>query len=144
MKRLLVLLAGCALSFAAAAEFRSVGDSGAILYDAPSTQATKRFVAGSGLPVEIISTDGAWVKVRDQSGDLTWIERKALSERRTVVVSVNVAQVRANPDTQSPVVFQAQQGVVLEWQGATVPGWLRVRHADGSSGHVRINEVWGG
>lgn len=144
MKRLAVLLAGCVLSFAAAAEFRSVAESGAILYDAPSAQASKRFVVGPGLPLEIISSDGAWVKVRDQSGDLSWIERKALSQRRTVVVSVNVAQVRANPDLQSPVVFQAQQGVMLEWQGAAAPGWLRVRHADGSSGHVRISEVWGG
>ncbi len=144
MKRLAVLLAGCALSFAAAAEFRSVAESGAILYDAPSTQATKRFVAGRGLPVEVISADGAWVKVRDQAGDLSWIERKALSERRTVVVSAGVAQVRANPDMQSPAVFQAQQGVVLDLQGAPVPGWLHVRHADGSSGYVRVGEVWGG
>lgn len=145
MKRLVLLLAGCVLSsVAGAAEFRSVAESGAILYDAPSVQASKRFVAGRGLPLEVISTDGTWVKVRDRAGDLTWIERKALSERRTVVVRVPLARVRANPDVHSPVVFEAQQGVILELQEASTTGWLRVRHADGSGGYVHLDDVWGG
>src|SRR5690606_10648392 len=126
MRRLALVLAGCVLSSTAgAAEFRSVAESGAILYDAPSVQATRRFVVGRGLPLEVISTDGTWVKVRDRAGDLTWIERKALSERRTVVVRVALARVRANPDAQSPVVFEAQQGVILDLQEAATPGWLR-------------------
>ncbi|HLU77923.1 MAG TPA: SH3 domain-containing protein [Burkholderiales bacterium] len=145
MARVLVLLLGGALSFGAlATDYRSVGQSAAILYDAPSTHARKLYVASRQLPVEIISSDGAWVKVRDPQGDLAWSGRGALSEQRTVVVTAGVADIRQHPDSQSPVVFQAQQGVVLELQASTVPGWLHVRHADGSAGYVRLNQVWGG
>lgn len=145
MARLLVLLLAGGLSLdAVAADYRSVSQNGAILYDAPSTRAKKLYVASRQLPVEIISSDGTWVKVRDPQGDLAWIEQSALSTDRTVLVTAAVAEIRQHPDSQSPVVFKAQQGVVLELQAPSVPGWLQVRHADGSAGYVRLNQVWGG
>ena len=55
-----------------------------------------------------------WVKVRDVSGELTWIEKKSLSERRTVIVTVASADVRQAADGQSAVVFKANEGVILE------------------------------
>lgn len=127
---------------AAASDFRSVAEP-AVLYDAPSLRANKVFVIGRDAPVEVIASDGTWVKVRDHTGDLAWIERKALSERRTLVVSVPVADIREKPDEQSPVAFQAQQGVLLELVEADRTGWVRVRHADGSGGYLRISQVWG-
>lgn len=142
--RFIALLLGCMVSFGAAAEFRSIAQNAAILYDSPSTRGTKLYVASRDLPVEVISTDGTWVKVRDPQGDLAWIERSALSDKRTVIVTAAVAEVRKNADSQSPVVFSAQQGVLLEWQGNKIPGWLQVRHVDGSTGYVRLDQVWGG
>ncbi len=142
--RLIALLLGCLVSFGAAAEFRSIAQNAAILYDSPSTRGSKLYVASRDLPVEVISTDGTWVKVRDPQGDLAWIERSALSDKRTVIVTAAVAEVRKNADSQSPVVFSAQQGVLLEWQGNKIPGWLQVRHVDGSTGYVRLDQVWGG
>lgn len=133
------------LSFAAgafASDFRSVAEP-AVLYDAPSLRASKVFVIGRNAPVEVIASDGTWVKVRDHTGDLAWIEKKALSERRTLVVSAPVAEIRERPDEQSPVAFQAQQGVLLELVEADRTGWARVSHADGSAGYVRISQVWG-
>ena len=145
MARLLVLLLAGGLSLdAVAADYRSVSQNGAILYDAPSTRAKKLYVASRQLPVEIISSDGTWVKVRDPQGDLAWIEQSALSTVHTMLVTAAVAEIRQHPDSQSPVVFKAQQGVVLELQAPSVPGWLQVRHADGSAGYVRLNQVWGG
>ena len=126
----------------AASDFRSIAEP-AVLYDAPSQRANKLFVIGRDVPVEVIASDGTWVKVRDHTGELAWIERKALSERRTLVVSAPVAEVREKPDEQSPVAFQAQQGVLLELIEADRTGWVRVRHADGSGGYLRISQVWG-
>lgn len=126
------------------ADFRVITDNGVVMYDAPSTRAKKLFVATRNYPVEIISTDGTWVKVRDVAGDLAWVERRQLVERKTVIVNVPVLDVRQKADEQSPSVFQVAQGVTLDIdpeQGP--PGWLRVRHRDGSSGYVRINQVWG-
>jgi SH3-like domain-containing protein len=141
MRAALVVLA-VAVPLAAHAEFRSIGEP-AVMYDAPSVRASKLYVAGRNLPVEVISTDGAWVKVRDPFGGLSWVERKALAERRTVLVTAAVADVRARAEDAAPVAFQAQAGVVLEVIEVGPSGWARVRHADGASGYVRITQVWG-
>ena len=59
--RTVALALALVLPIAAHAEFRSVGEAAAILYDAPSVKATKLYVAGRNLPVEVIATVGAWV-----------------------------------------------------------------------------------
>ena len=141
MRAALVAIA-VAAPLAAHAEFRSIGEV-AVMYDAPSVRASRLYVAGRNLPVEVISTDGAWVKVRDPFGGLSWVERKVLAERRTVLVTAAVADVRARAEDAAPLAFQAQAGVVLEVIEVGPFGWARVRHADGASGYVRITQVWG-
>ncbi len=135
----------CALgaASAAAADFRSVGEAGAILYDAPSVKAKKLYVVSADYPVEVIVNDGPWVKVRDATGELSWLERKSLTERRMIMVTAPVAEVRASPSEQAPLVFRAQQGVALQLAEIGASGWARVRHRDGRTGYVRINQVWG-
>lgn len=126
----------------AALEFRSVGDAPAILYDGPSLKANKLLVASRGSPMEVVSTLEGWVKVREPGGQLAWVEAKALGTKRTVSVSVAMAQVRAGQAESSPLVFQAQQGVILELIEAT-GAWVHVRHRDGLAGYVRAHQVWG-
>jgi SH3-like domain-containing protein len=139
---LLSVLLALASFGAVAAEFRSIGENAAILYDAPSVRGNKLFIVGRDLPVEIISTDGTWTKVRDSGGTLAWIERKSLADKRTLIVTAQPAAVHERAENNSPVVFQAQQGVLLDLVGSA-GGWAQVRHADGSGGYVRINQVWG-
>jgi len=128
-----------------AAEYRSVAQP-AVLYDGPSRQARKLFAAPRGMPLEVISTLGPWVKVRDMAGDVVWIERNDLAERRSVVTSAVVA-VRQQPQESSAVVLHADRGVLLELADPAATeapgGWLRVRHRDGGGGWVRTTEVWG-
>jgi SH3-like domain-containing protein len=142
MRLALALLAVLAAG-PAAAEFRSLAEGGVVMYDAPSTRASRLYVASKGLPVERISTDGAWAKVRDPFGGLSWVESKVLAEKRMVIVTVPVADVRQRGEDAAPLAFQAQQGVVLELLDAGATGWARVRHADGTAGFVRIAQVWG-
>lgn len=137
------LMAALAAAGATAAEYRSIAESGVVLYDAPSRAATPVYVVSRLFPVEVIVNLDAWVKVRDFSGALAWVEKKALSDRRTVLVTAPVAVVRAKPDESALVVFQAQQNVALELAEAGVGGWVRVRHADGVAGFVRAEQVWG-
>lgn len=127
---------------AALAEYRSLA-AAAVMYDAPSVRAKKLYAASKGLPVEIITYDGQWVKVRDASGELTWIERKAVSQIRTAVVTVPIADVRLRPEEGAAVVFQAERGVILEVVEGGAAAWVRVRHEDGASGFVRANQLWG-
>jgi SH3-like domain-containing protein len=147
MKRALPLLlvaaaVGCA-GAAAAAEFRSVAENAAVLYDAPSIKAKKLYVVSHGYPVELVVTVEGWSKVRDANGELTWIESRRLAEKRTVLVKAPLAQVRESADDKAPVVFQAQQDVVLELI-EVAGGWLRVRHRDGQAGFLRTAQAWGG
>jgi SH3-like domain-containing protein len=140
---LALFAAGFATGTAAAADFRSIGDNAVLMYDAPSLRATKVFVAARFTPVEVVVTLDQWSKVRDQAGDLAWVEKKTLSDLRTVVVTVPVAELRASAADQAPVVFRAQQGVALELSELAGAGWVKLRHRDGQTGYARINQVWG-
>jgi len=136
------MLAGLAAQ-AAASDFRSVQENAAVLYDAPSRAATPLFVVSRLYPLEVIVNLEGWVKVRDHTGALAWIERKALAERRTVLVTVAAAEARSRPEDGAPLAFTAAQNVALELVEVAPGGWLRVRHADGASGFLRANQVWG-
>ena len=138
-----IVIAAMAWSSAGfAADYRSVAENAAVLYDAPSAKSKKLYVVNQGYPLEVIVVVEGWSKVRDANGDLTWIESKHLAEKRTVLVKAPVAQVRAAADDNAPVVFQAQENVLLELL-EVAGGWLRVRHREGQSGFVRIAQVWG-
>lgn len=140
--RLLLTTAALLSSFAAAADYRSVREA-AILYDTPSAQGRPLFIAAPGTPVEVIVVTDQWIKVRDAGGAITWIASAALSDKRTVLVTGAQAAVRERPDAAAPLVFEAGQQLVLEAAGEPANGWLRVRHQDGSSGYIRVIEVWG-
>ncbi len=126
-----------------ALDYVSVAEGSAILYDAPSTKAKKMFVVSRYLPLEQVVSLDAWVKVRDSSGSLAWIEKRALSSKRFVVVTSALAEVRKAPDESAAVVLQARQQVALEWLENADIGWLKVRHQDGVTGYVRTADVWG-
>lgn len=128
---------------ASALEYRSTARN-AVLHDAPSTAAAKIAIAGSGLPLEVIIETDAWVKVRDHSGRLSWIEKAALGGPRTVMIRNETSQVRRQPRADAEVVFQAARGVLLEVNGEGDDlGWLPVKHANGLAGWLPVNEVWG-
>lgn len=143
--RLFVLSAAWfALTGAAhALEFRSVGAAPAVLYDAPSPKGRKVFVAPRGMPVEVVLTYGEWAKVRDASGDLSWVQSRYLAPRRSVVVNAASARIRASAEDAAPVTFTAEKGVLLELVDPPAGGWAKVRHRDGQAGFVRVAEVWG-
>lgn len=138
-----LLLFFCFSGTALALDYRSVGVDRAILYDAPSTQAKRLFVVGKYYPVEVIVSLDQWVKVRDGSGDLSWVEKKHLSDVRMVVVTVARAEIRQAADRNAPLVFQAEHDVALELVEYGVAGWLKVRHRDGLVGYILASQVWG-
>jgi SH3-like domain-containing protein len=128
---------------ATAGEFRSIAENGTPMYDAPSVRAKKLFVASRHYPVEVVINIDSWLKVRDQAGDLVWVEKKTLSDKRTVIVTAAVADVRQTANDQAALVFQAQQGVALDVAEPPAGGWIRVRHVGGQTGYIKINQVWG-
>ena len=126
-----------------AAEFRAIGAQPAILYDAPSAKARKLWILSSDYPVEVIVTLEGFTKIRDAQGQFSWVESRALSERRTVLVRSSAADLRAAADEQSPVVARIEQNVLLELMEPPASGWARVRHRDGATGFLRLKDLWG-
>jgi SH3-like domain-containing protein len=146
LRRLLALLiplatlVGAAPAFAL--DYRTLAEA-APAYDAPSAKAKPLFVVLGGTPVELVVNLEGWSKVRDSRGDLVWIEKKHLTEKRNVIVRTDRAQVRAAADDKSSLVFEAEREVVLELLEAVPGGWIKVRHRDGQSGFLKAPQVWG-
>ena len=146
----LAFAAGSVALPAAAADFRVTADAPTTLYDAPSARARPQFVFGRDVPMEILVVVDGWTKVRDLSGTIGWIPSKSLADKRVLQVRVPTADVRSSADDAAPLVFRAEQNVLLELaetaasaSATATPGWVKVRHRDGQSGFVRISQVFG-
>jgi len=143
MRRALAAMLLAAPVLAAAAEFRSLGDKPAVLYDAPSVRADRLYVASRHYPFEVLVKLDQWTKVRDADGAVAWVENKSLGDRQTVIVTVPLADVRAGPSAQSALVFEAYKQVLLDVVEPAAGEWLKVRHRDGQVGYIRVAHVWG-
>jgi SH3-like domain-containing protein len=135
------LLAGAAIS-AHALDFRSIA-APTILYDSPSTKGKPLYIINAGTPVESVVSMEGWVKIRDMQGTLAWAESKQVSDKRTVQVRVDKAQVFAQANDKSALVFEAERDVALDMLEATNTGWVKVSHRDGQVGYVKTLQVWG-
>jgi len=124
------------------AEYKSVGSDPAILYDAPTNRGRKLWIAPRGMPVEVVVVQGDWVRVRDANGELSWVEKKALVDKRMLVANV-ATTLRSAADDAASAVLHVQQGVLLELVETPANGWAHVRHHDGAGGWVKVSEVWG-
>ncbi len=133
-------LSACAL----ATDYKQVTENNTILFDSPSAKSSKLYILGAGMPVEVIVSVAGWVKVRDASGTLGWVEPKQVGTRTQVQVKVPFASVRARADETAPVVFSAERDVLLTLaEPAASSGWVRVNHKDGVGGFIRIESLFG-
>ncbi|WDZ96371.1 SH3 domain-containing protein [Herbaspirillum sp. WKF16] len=128
---------------ALALDFKSVGAAPVIMYDAPSEKGRRVYVAPRGMPVEVVLTYGEWSKVRDAAGTLSWMQSKALTPKRMLVVSAANARIFNAADESGPVVFTADKNVLLEMLESPNNGWVKVRHRDGQTGYAKVGDVWG-
>jgi SH3-like domain-containing protein len=145
MRRLslcLFLVALTASGSASALEYKSLADN-AIVYDAGSTKAQPQFILLKGTPVEVIVTVDKWLKVREPSGGMGWIERSLTSDTAQVIITAASAEVRSRAEDAAPVVFQVSKDVLLEVLEKPAGTWLKIKHKDGQSGYILRKSVWG-
>jgi SH3-like domain-containing protein len=135
----LIGAAGSALAL----DYRSVNVPAAILYDSPSQNGKKLYLIRAQTPVEVVVRVEGWLKVRDAEGTLAWVSARDLGERRTLVVTAPVAEIRQSDKPDAPVVVELEKWVVVDFVEPAAPGWAKVRHRDGVTGFVRANQVWG-
>lgn len=143
MRSLALLWCGFFLAQPALAlDYRSASDH-AVLYDAPSLKGVKHFIISRGTPFEVVLSQGAWTKVRDNSGSMAWIESRLLSATRTLLVRTDKADIRAEANDKSTVAYSVEKNVLLDLVEAGPPGWAKVKHRDGQGGFVKASQVWG-
>lgn len=124
-------------------KYRSVARPNAVMFDAPSEKAKKIYQAPEGMPVEVISVLRTWVKVRDPLGDLAWLSRDDLADRR-MVIATSVAPLRREADQAAPAWFSVDRGVLLELlDEKPVNGFVKVQYAEGQVGYLLSGQVWG-
>ena len=123
--------------------FKTVGSKATVMYDGPTILAKKQFIAPAGMPVEVVHTQGSWSKIRDVSGEMSWVHTKSLSEEKSVVIKSDKAKIFSEKDIWSPLIFTADKGVLLSVIENAGDGWVKVKHDDGSIGFVRATDVWG-
>lgn len=142
----LSILGALALSLsieASALEFKSLNDN-AVVFDAGSSKASPQFILLKGTPVEQIVSVDKWVKVREPSGGMGWIERHLVSDATQVIVREARADVRTQANESAPLVFQADKDVLLEVIDKTgTNAWIQVKHKDGQTGFVLRKSIWG-
>ena len=95
----------------------------------------------AGMPLKITAEFENWRRVEDSEGAGGWVHYSLLSGVRTVLVTLDMAELHDEPSEDSTVVAQAELNVVgriLECQ----PDWCRVS-LDGTRGWIRTSAIWG-
>ena len=95
----------------------------------------------AGMPLRITAEFENWRRVEDVEGAGGWVHYSLLSGSRTVLVTLDMAEVRDAPSDTATIVAQAEMGVVarlLECQ----PDWCRLV-LDGQRGWMQKSAIWG-
>ena len=82
-----------------------------------------------------------WRRVEDIDGAGGWIHYSLLSGVRTILVTQDMAQAFATPDTTAQVLYQAEAGVVGKLVQC-IPDWCRVS-IEGEKGWMPQSNLWG-
>lgn len=94
-----------------------------------------------GMPLRITAEYENWRRVEDREGSGGWMHYVLLSSARTAVVTRDMAELRATPETDARVDARAEAGVIgriLECR----PDWCRIT-SGGHTGWLEKSALWG-
>ena len=124
-----------------AGEYVSVIKDGVNIRSGPSTKNKVIWQVFESFPLEVIQREGKWANVVDFEGDKGWIYETLISSKKTVIVTVDTANMRAGASTEDAVVATVKKGVVfepLEMNG----GWMKVRYKNEITGWMHNSLLW--
>lgn len=132
------------LSLAAAcfaAEYVSVKKDGVNIRSGPNTKSKVIWQVFESFPLEVIKREGKWANVVDFEGDKGWIYETLISSKKTVIVNVETANMRAGSSTDDPIIATVKKGVVfepLEMKG----DWMKLRYKNEITGWMHNSLLW--
>ena len=124
-----------------AAEYVSVKKDAVNIRTGPSTKDKVIWQVFEGFPLQIEKRQGKWVNTIDYEGDEGWIYDTLISDKKTVIVTVETANMRSGPSTDDNVIATVKKGVVfdfLEMDG----DWMKVSYKDELTGWMHNSLVW--
>lgn len=98
--------------------------------------------AGKFYPLQVLSQNGNWYRVKDFQGKVGWVHQEQTSSTRTVVVKVGWANVRSGPGPHYPVRLIAEQGSAFHLI-REVDHWVQVGYIYGKMGWIDRELLWG-
>ena len=95
-----------------------------------------------GLPVKVLRVMQGWRLVEDPDGERGWMISRLLDpDRGAIVIGDGLAEMRAAPEADARVLWQAEPGVVGEL-GDCDDAWCEL-DVHGRKGWVRAARLWG-
>ncbi|OKY75848.1 MAG: peptide-binding protein [Desulfobulbaceae bacterium DB1] len=109
----------------------------------PSDTNEVKWVLGKGFPLQVLGSQGKWLKVKDFENDVGWVYGPLTSATPHAVVKIKIVNIRSGPGKKYKLIGQAKYGVVFRVLKKT-PQWVQVRHDEsGKSGWISRNLLWG-
>ena len=124
-----------------AAEYVSVKKDGVNIRSGPDTKYNVVWQVFESFPLEVLKREGKWANVVDFEGDKGWIYETLISSKKTVIVSVDTANMRAGASTDDALVATVKKGVVfdvLEIKG----DWMKLRYKNEITGWMHNSLIW--
>ncbi len=135
-----VLLA-CGATAAQAAKQVSVTKDGVNIRSSPSTNADILWEVFEGYPLLVLDDKNDWLQVQDFEGDKGWVYKSLVSDKKTLIVTVDNANMRAEPNTKSKVVATVKRGVVFAVE-KTDGAWSKVNYKNDVIGWMHNSLIW--
>jgi SH3-like domain-containing protein len=144
---LLLFLSWSVCGQAAGITMVSVAGNKVNLRKGPSAQYPIIWELGEGFPLQVIGSQGNWLKVSDFEDDVGWIFKDLVTRKPHLIVKANKNRkarinIRSGPGTKYKIVGKAEYGVVFETLQRK-GGWVKVRHERGLTGWIKRSLLWG-
>ena len=95
-----------------------------------------------GMPLLVVAETEMWRKVRDITGDESWVRKPALSGEKFVLTLEDTA-LRAKPKENARIAAQSDPDAVLKLESCTDTDWCKVIATNGLKGWVQRRRLWG-
>lgn len=95
-----------------------------------------------GLPLVVVAETEMWRKVRDVTGDESWIHKPALSGIRRVLV-LEETVLHTKPKETARIAALVDRNALLDLEDCNENNWCKVKSANGLKGWTQRYKLWG-
>ena len=132
----------CGTTWAQAQEFLSIKGSVVNIRTKPTTASDVAWELINGYPLQVMSKQDEWIRVKDFEGPLGWVNKRFVSSQPHFIIQVNSVNLRSEPNTKSSVVAKLNKYDIVETLQKT-DTWAKVRNAAGQQGWILQSLAWG-